>query len=186
MFRIEGKSTFLRDFQLKDLDIYKHWMNSGSKWRDLDGPYYLKPSESEINVSIEELKQKINSKSFAKPRTRLVISMKEKDELIGTVNSYWESKETNWLCIGIGIYDPAFWGKGIGFAALTLWINYLFESHPDIVRLDFRTWSGNKGMIRLAEKLGFKEEARFRKARIVNKRYYDGLGFGILKEEWKF
>lgn len=39
-------------------------------------------------------------------------------------------------------------------------------------------------MIRLAAKLGFQEEARFRKARIVNGEYYDGLGYGILREEW--
>lgn len=33
--------------------------------------------------------------------------------------------------------------------------------------LDLRTWSGNHGMMRLAEKLGFLQEACFRKARIV-------------------
>ena len=39
--------------------------------------------------------------------------------------------------------------------------------------------------MRLAEKLGYQEEARFRKARIVNGEYYDGIGFGILREEWE-
>jgi len=41
------------------------------------------------------------------------------------------------------------------------------------------------GMIKLARKLGFQQEACFRKARIVDGKYYDGLGFGILREEWK-
>jgi RimJ/RimL family protein N-acetyltransferase len=62
-------------------------------------------------------------------------------------------------------------------------VDLLFREHPEIVRLDMRTWSGNTRMMRLAEKLGFKLEACFRKARIVNGEYYDGLGYGLLREE---
>ena len=39
-------------------------------------------------------------------------------------------------------------------------------------------------MMRLAQKLGYREEARFRNARIVDGHYYDGMGYGILREEW--
>ena len=56
---------------------------------------------------------------------------------------------------------------------------------PAIARLDLRTWSGNRGMMRLAEKLGYVEEARFRKARIVKGQFYDGMGYGVLREEWE-
>jgi RimJ/RimL family protein N-acetyltransferase len=55
---------------------------------------------------------------------------------------------------------------------------------PELARLDLRTWSGNHGMMALARKLGFIEEARFRKARIVDGAYHDGLGYGIRREEW--
>ena len=65
-----------------------------------------------------------------------------------------------------------------------MWIDYLFEECKAIVRLDLRTWSGNQRMISLAKKLGFKEEARFRKARIINGSYFDSIGMGILREEW--
>ncbi len=40
-------------------------------------------------------------------------------------------------------------------------------------------------MTRLAVKLGYILEARFRKARIVKGAYYDGLGYGVLREEWR-
>ncbi len=40
-------------------------------------------------------------------------------------------------------------------------------------------------MMRLATKLGYTLEARFRKARIVKGAYYDGLGYGLLREEWR-
>jgi len=88
------------------------------------------------------------------------------------------------MSIGIAIYNENFWSKGIGFDALSLWIDYLFKQDKNLLRLDLRTWSGNFGMMKLAEKLGFKKEAVFRKARIVNDKYYDGIGYGILREEW--
>lgn len=40
-------------------------------------------------------------------------------------------------------------------------------------------------MMNLAEKLGLKKEAVYRKARIVDKKYYDSISYGILKEEWE-
>jgi len=40
-------------------------------------------------------------------------------------------------------------------------------------------------MMKVGEKLGFTKEAVFRMARIVEGEYYDGLGYGILRTEWK-
>lgn len=39
-------------------------------------------------------------------------------------------------------------------------------------------------MLGLAEKLGFKKEAVYRKARIVINEYFDSISYGILREEW--
>jgi len=105
--------------------------------------------------------------------------------MLGMVSWYWQSKETHWLSIGLVIYDAENWGKGIGYEALKLWIDYLFEANKNLVRMDLRTWSGNIGMMKLADKLGFKLEARFRNARIVNGKYYDSIGMGMLKNEWQ-
>lgn len=104
---------------------------------------------------------------------------------MGMVSRYWISKETHWTAIGIMIFDPEKWGKGFGYQALGLWCQYLFDTQPLFVRLDLRTWSGNYGMMKLAAKLGFKEEAVFRMARIVEGEYYAGLGYGILRTEWE-
>jgi putative hydrolase of HD superfamily len=40
-------------------------------------------------------------------------------------------------------------------------------------------------MMRLAEKLGYKEEARFRMARIVEGEHFDSMGYGVLRSEWE-
>ncbi len=100
------------------------------------------------------------------------------------VSRYWISEETDWAAVGIVIYDAASWRTGIGYEALGLWSDYLLANCSEWVRLDLRTWSGNHAMIGLAQKLGYREEARFRQARIVDGAYYDGLGFGILRQEW--
>ena len=108
----------------------------------------------------------------------------EQNAYIGQVSWYWISEETYWPAVGIVIYDPAHWGQGKGYEALGLWSDYLLKAEPKFARLDLRTWSGNHGMMRLAEKLGYQLEARFRNARIVNDAYFDGLGYGVLREEW--
>jgi RimJ/RimL family protein N-acetyltransferase len=178
-----GNRIILRDWQPSDLDDYQYWQRPGHKWQELDGPYYQTPTDDSESLR-KKIEQLIDSNNYPNPRSRLVISDKVTDKILGTVASYWESIETNWLCIGLTIYDPKNWGRGVGSESLSMWIQYLFDSYPQIVRLDMRTWSGNNGLIHLATKLGFQQEACFRKARIVNGEYFDGLGFGILRTEW--
>ncbi len=173
----------VRDWKHEDINIYSRWMLEVHKWQEFDGPYFKRDPE-QIKTHITDISNNLKNNSFPELRKRMVIATKESDQLIGTVSYYWTSRESNWMSIGIGIYDESYWSQGIGKEALTLWIQYLFDN-SDIVRLDLRTWSGNIGMIKLAEKLGFVEEARFRLARLVNHVAYDGLAFGILREEWK-
>ncbi len=107
-----------------------------------------------------------------------------KGSVIGIVSYYWEHKPSNWLEMGIVIYDPQYWSGGYGTKALALWIDHLFETLP-LVRVGFTTWSGNHRMIRVGEKLGMVMEARLRKCRYYNGVYYDSIRMGILREEWE-
>ena len=100
---------------------------------------------------------------------------------IGVVTYYWEHEPSKWLEKGIILYESNNWGKGIGTRSLKLWINHLFNTLP-LVRVGFTTWSGNKRMIRVGEKLGMKMEAKIRKVRYYNEQYYDSVRMGILRE----
>lgn len=173
----------IRDWQLSDLPIIKHWYQGHHAWMDLDAPYFKKPDADLLDKRIEYYRTLCEIENLSHPRQNLVIALN--DELIGNISWYYTSKETNWISLGIAIFDPIFWQKGYGTEALFTWTNYLFENMPHIVRLDLTTWSGNMGMQKTALKLGFKEEARFRNARIVNGQYYDSLSFGVLREEWE-
>ncbi len=183
--QLEGKRVRLRDWALDDLDSYAAWLQPGHRWQELDGPYYGHAAANEIPGIIESIRTRILENDFANPRQRLIIAERQQNRLIGQVSRYWISVETNWLALGIAIYDPALWGQGLGFEALGLWMDYQFAEVPALVRLDLQTWSGNTGMMRLAEKLGYQLEGRFRKARIVNGVHYDAIGYGILREEWQ-
>lgn len=179
-----GRKVLLRDWEEKDLDSYGHWLQPGHAWHQFDAPYYKADTPEEINARLAKLKDQVLTRNFPEPRGTLVVADKTTSALIGRVNSYWESKETNWLSIGIDLYDAALWGRGLGYEALGIWTDYVFSARPELARLGLATWSGNRGMMRLAEKLGFKEEARFRKARIINGEFFDSMGYGVLREEW--
>jgi RimJ/RimL family protein N-acetyltransferase len=185
MLPISTQRISLRDWQLDDLAMYRTWMQPGQRWQEFDGPYYPPPSPTHIDERIERLRWRTLSGDWPDPRSRLVVADRATDALLGTVNWYWIGQETNWLAIGISLFDPTTWGQGFGYEALGQWCEYLWTTMPQIVRLDLRTWSGNHGMVRLAEKLGFQREACFRNARIVRGVYYDGLGYGVLREEWR-
>lgn len=172
----------LRPMQLGDLEHYFELKHPDRLFHQLNGPYFKKGTAEELRTRIDFLKEKLqngvtppNSKSIADAST---------NQLIGEVSHYWHSKETNWMEIGITIFNENYWGMGIGKQALPLWINECFEKHPELVRIGLTTWSGNIGMVKLSKAIGLKQEACFRKARIVNGQYYDSVSYGILKEEW--
>jgi len=185
MTKIIGKRLTLRDMALSDLEVLRGWMQPHHEWHKTDGPYYAKPTTDQIDQSIDKLTQFIKENNLPDVRQRLVVVNSSSDKLMGMVTRYWISKETNWAAIGISIYDPEHWGKGYGYEALGLWCQYLFDHEPKFVRLDYRTWSGNIGMMKVGEQLGFTKEAVFRMARIVEGKYYDGLGYGVLRTEWE-
>lgn len=182
---LEGNLINLRDWSLSDLPDFIKWMQPEHEWHNYDGPYYPSATPEEVDLLAGKRREMILSNSFPSPRRNLAIVDAATDKLIGMVSWYWQGEETNWISVGICIYDPAYWGNGRGFEALGLWSEYLLTANLTLARLGLQTWSGNLRMMRLAEKLGYLQEARFRKARIVNGDYYDGMGYGILREEWQ-
>ncbi|WP_342039399.1 GNAT family protein [Gracilibacillus kekensis] len=146
------------------------------KW---NGPYI-----NEIKISKEEYRNNWLNDNTIISNVPDALIIYAKGKLIGYVTVYWIDKNSNWVETGIVIYDKNFWNGGYGSEAYKLWIDFLFNS-TEFIRLGMSTWSGNIRMIKIAEKLGMKEEARIRKARVVNGEYFDAIKMGILREEWE-
>ncbi|MGM9945970.1 MAG: GNAT family N-acetyltransferase [Lysinibacillus sp.] len=160
-------------------DLFPLWemtyKEDSPEWKKWDAPYFEHKS-----LSYED---------FLKKRDQLIAQedywgIEIDGKIIGTVSYYWEHKPSNWLEMGIGIYNPQYWSGGYGTRALTLWIDHLFNTLP-LVRVGFTTWSGNHRMMKVGEKLGMQMEARLRKCRFYNDTYYDSIRMGILREEWE-
>ncbi len=158
--RLVGKQVVVRDWIAQDIAPYRQALRPGQAWQALDGPYYPRPSAQENERMLERISRRIRDEDWPVPRKTLVIADAATNKLIGRLSWYWQSRETHWLSLGLAIFAASSWGRGLGYEALGLWSQYLFEAMPELVRLDLRTWSGNRRMMGLAEKLGYQLEAR--------------------------
>jgi len=180
-FRIKGKLINLRTTKWADLDDYERWNNPKLKAFQFDGPWYKK-KDPPLSAVINWRKRWLEGDR--KPSYPFLEIETKKGVHIGWVVMYYDEKEPHAPEFGIGIYEDEYWGKGMGTEATYLWVDYLFNTR-NFTRLGFCTWEGNKGMIRIGEKLGFIEEARIRKVCEVNGIFYDKIRMGILRSEWK-
>lgn len=83
----------------------------------------------------------------------------------------------------IGIWDAAYWGKGLGRETTQLILAYAFEQ-LHLHRLDLRVLAYNTRAIRCYKKCGFREEGRERESAFVNGQWHDDLIMGILSQEF--
>ncbi|WP_223702148.1 GNAT family N-acetyltransferase [Sutcliffiella deserti] len=177
---INGNKVQLKPVEQEDLPvlwnlIYGEEEPEFKKW---DAPYFpLKRVEYETYVErmSGDIEKGLDSQ-------RLIVVG---GEIIGSVTYYWEHEPSNWMELGIIIYLPKYWNGGYGTESIKLWTTHLFRSFPNLPRLGYTTWSGNKRMIQVGLKLGMQEEARIRKARFYNGERYDSVKLGVLREEWE-
>lgn len=105
-------------------------------------------------------------------------------KIVGCVTYNWPDKRTLWLEVGIVLYSEETWNKGIGKASLNQFLDILFKRYEKLEHIGLTTWSHNIGMMKLAQSLGMKEEAKIRKVRYYNGVYYDSMKYGILRDEY--
>ncbi len=180
MIKLIGEKVSLREATQEDVNELYYWKyeekkQEAKKWNAPYIPERRFTKEKYINSWKKEYEL------FPSVPRILAIIINEKT--VGTVSCYWVDKHTNWLETGIVIYDPDYWSGGYGAEAYRMWVDFLFES-THLHRLGMSTWSGNIRMIKTAAKIGMKEEARVREARIVNGEYVDSIKMGVLRREW--
>lgn len=179
---IEGMRLVLRDIAPDDLDVLAYWLRPEQRWHELDGPLYDQPRPDEIARILDDRRALIASTDRPQPRTNLSVAAIDTDTMLGQVTWSGIVGETG---LNIVIYNPDLWGYGLGYEALGLWCDYLVRELPDLTRLDLATWSGNQGMVRLAQKLGFVEQSRDRRSTVVGGRRFDALGYALDRTGWE-
>jgi RimJ/RimL family protein N-acetyltransferase len=179
MIELIGEKVNIRTIHEDDLpDLWRlMYGEKNPEWKKWDAPYYpfeRQPYDHFVVTFSKNIEGDL-------PR---FMAIEIEGTLKGTVSYYWEYKPTKWLECGIAIYDPDYWAEGYGTEAVRLWVDYLFKK-IEIPRIGLTTWSGNRRMMRCAEKCGFTLEGRLRKVRYYNGTYYDSMRYGVLREEWE-
>ena len=177
--KLEKNNIILRPIKTSDLlPLWEEGYQNHTDWMAFDAPYF-----NDTPYTKESFINDIGPTYYCDNKHRFAIVVD--NQMIGTVNAYYHDQNLKkWLEVGITIFNSSYWGLGIGYQALSLWISYLFDLHPDLPRIGLTTWSKNVRMIKLAEKLNLTLEAQFRKVRFYQDTYYDSISFGILREEW--
>lgn len=93
----------------------------------------------------------------------------------------WTSGDA-WMGIGIG--EPAYWGKGYGREAVNLLLRFGFES-LNLRRVSLNVFEYNERAIKSYSKLGFQIEGRMRQFLNRYDRRWDLIYMGILRSEWE-
>ncbi len=102
---------------------------------------------------------------------------------IGFFSLNWVVPFSRLAMLGARIGEPEYWGGGYGTDALTLLVDYAFD-WLDMHKLWLGTTSYNARVQRQMEKVGFALEARARAEAYIDGAWYDGLLYGLLREEW--
>ncbi|MBU1355432.1 MAG: GNAT family N-acetyltransferase [Candidatus Edwardsbacteria bacterium] len=174
----KGEKVCLRARTLEDIPLLLKWHNMTGQARLFDAPWEQRESEEEYTA---RLTKSIERETAGKISQAVIIDSNQAP--IGTVNSYGDKGNPDHRYVGISIYEDSLISKGMGTEALKLWISFQFET-SNIHHIGLETWSFNKRMIRVAEKLGFKNEGCERELRNWNGKWMDKLHYGLLRDEW--
>lgn len=106
------------------------------------------------------------------------------DKLIGFGGlgvDHWHQGD-GWLGIGIG--EPAYWGKGFGTDAVRAIARFGFEE-LNLRRISLGVFAYNERAVRAYEKAGFVVEGRVRQSVFRDGQRWDEFIMGLLREDWR-
>jgi RimJ/RimL family protein N-acetyltransferase len=106
-------------------------------------------------------------------------------KVIGSVGLHpWHGHRAGNVSLGIGIYDPAYLGKGYGRDALNVFLDWCFRIQ-NYRRVGLSTGANNERALRAYRACGFIEEGRRRQHEYVNGEYEDEVILGLLRRDWE-
>lgn len=125
--------------------------------------------------------------SFKAPGTDILPSLAICDPATGTVLGgigikTKEDVEANSFELAYWLGEAS-WGKGIMTEACRAYVKWLFETFPNINRLEAIVFEGNDASVSVLKRSGFVLEGTRRKAGVKHGVVFDILVFGLLREE---
>jgi RimJ/RimL family protein N-acetyltransferase len=172
---LEGNLVILREEKKEDMELLVTLRNNleTQAWGKALPPDYTLP------MYIKRFEER--TFSYDPSEGRFIIVLKETQEIVGMI-VYSDLQPRFETTLGIAILRK-FWAQGIAYDAQETLLKFIFvELGVQVVRL--WTQSGNKGMVKLAQRSGFKISGRLRQAAFIHGNLYDTLIIDLLREEY--
>ncbi len=162
----------------RDAPVMTTWARNSEFVRMLDADPTQPWSLAGTRKELEEMASRERPNSV-----HLMICTLADDQAIGFISL----GGINWVhgsaWVGIGIGDPAFWGKGYGTEAMQLLLRYAFDE-LNLWRVNLNVFEYNERAVRSYIKTGFVVEGRARHMFMREGRRWDFIYMGILRDEW--
>jgi [ribosomal protein S5]-alanine N-acetyltransferase len=172
---LEGDTVNLRTVSLADANSdYLAWLHDDEVMEGIATSGY----------TLDSLKMYIMSKSGQPDVVFYGIIDKNTGKHIGNVKLDFHDAKANVSELGLLIGDKNYWGRGVGYEACRLIMEYGFKTLR-LRKIYLAVYESNPGAKRLYEKLGFTLEGALRKHVYVKGNYYDKYLMGIFREEFK-
>ena len=180
--KVNGKKIILVPFKKKHLEnpSYLSWLRDYDVMKYIGREEYLKP------IPFEEVKKYVENVWNDKYSTFWAI-LTDDNKFIGTIKLSYKNEEGykhRVIELGILIGEKSEWGKGYGTDALMTACHYCFDK-LSARKIVAGLMEHNISSYNIFRKVGFVEEARFRKKIFFEGKYCDHMWIGLFKEEIK-
>ena len=186
--KIKGQRVILSD-EPRDSssDDFFRWFNM-EEWQ-----YYDEPDQPFQPISREEFDKRAKknleefderAKDKSRPNPGYHIDTVDGQHLGWVIIYKWDQEEKSTF-IGICIPEEENWGKGYGTEAVRIFLNFLFDSYG-LHTIRTATWTGNKRMVRCAQKAGFTNQKIMphRASISVRGEPLERIEFSLSRAEW--
>jgi ribosomal-protein-alanine N-acetyltransferase len=174
---VQGSRVCLRPLAREDLNTrYLAWLNDPEVTRYME--------TGTFPTTARDLEKFYDEVTGTRDQVILAVADKKSGQHIGNVKLgpiHWVHRCATF---GIMIGDKKFWGRGAGFDATRLMVEYGFE-RLNLRRIELGVFAEHDAAVRCYEKVGFKVEGRMRESLFQDGKYVDRLWMGLLRPEYK-
>ena len=178
---LSGKKVALRALEREDLTVLHRWQNDEEIMR-------LARSFPDHVISKEALEAEFarELKGEDTGRRAYIIEEKLTRKPVGwaTIRIHGWTRRMTGADVGLALGEMSAWKKGYGTETTKLLLDEVFLQ-LNLHHVEWWTFAENVGSLKLAEKLGFREEGRLREAVFFDNKFHDLVVLGMLKDEYE-
>lgn len=167
-----SKRVVLRPIEESDLPYFVAWINN---------PEINKYLGNRDVLNLE--KEKEWFESIQTKKDRITLSIEADGKVIGNIGIFSINHIDGTATTGTMIGDPKYHGKGYGFEAKMLLLDYAFNT-LGLRKICSQAYEFNKRSIRYSLKCGYVVEGRLYKHRYYDGRHWDVINLAVWRKNW--